>query len=126
MVHGNVNTQFAMRGWSICIEHLYLHGPSFMDHLTFTFEDQRIPPISPRIGLISTPRIAADTSVTAATSPNSVGRGSVLKNPAAQPASLFPTAFDKNHSPIVRPTIRAGASFVTTLSPTGLSASSPI
>src|SRR5262249_50646260 len=42
-----------------------------------------------------------------------------------QPAILFPTAADRNHTPIIKPRIRAGASLVTTLRPTGLRLSSP-
>ena len=53
----------------------------------------------------------------AATAPNSVGSGVVLKKPAAQPASLLPSAFERNQTPIIRPTMRTGASFVTTLRP---------
>ena len=51
--------------------------------------------------------------------------GILLMNPAAHPASLFPAALDRNHTPIIRPTTRVGASFVTTESPTGLRLNSP-
>ena len=71
-------------------------------------------------------RMAAATKVVSATVPNSVGSGSRSKNPPANPASLFPVAIDKNHTPIIEPTIRLGASFVTVERPTGLRHNSPI
>src|SRR5678816_552312 len=77
------------------------------------------------MGLIKTANTIDDKSMTAATYPKSVANGIVLKNPAVQPASLFPTAVDRNHTPIINPRIRAGASLVTTLNPTGLRLSSP-
>ena len=61
----------------------------------------------------------------AVTYPNSVFSGIELKNPAAQPASLLPKAFERNHTPIISPTMRSGASLVTALRPTGLMHSSP-
>ena len=42
--------------------------------------------------------------------------------PAAHPASLLPNAFDRNQTPIISPTMRAGDSLVTALRPTGLQA----
>jgi len=68
----------------------------------------------------------AAANVATATVPKSVGKGIVLKKPAAQPAMMSPTATDKNQTPIIKPTIRTGASLVTTLKPTGLMESSPI
>src|SRR5690242_6828823 len=74
---------------------------------------------------MKTANTSDDKSITAATDPKSIGNGIVLKNPAVQPASLFPTAPERNHTPIINPRIRAGASLVTTLSPTGLRLNSP-
>jgi hypothetical protein len=82
-------------------------------------------PINRRIGLTSPNMTRAVARRIAVTVPNKVTSGVVLKNPAAQPASLLPNAFDRNHTPIIIPTILRGASFVTALSPTGLRQSSP-
>ena len=41
------------------------------------------------------------------------------------PAMKLPIEIDKNHTPIINPTMRAGASFVTVLKPTGLKHNSP-
>src|SRR5712664_134119 len=68
---------------------------------------------------------AAAPSVTAAVTPNSVGRGVVLMNPADQPASLLPRALERKNTPNITPTTRLGASLVTADSPTGLKQSSP-
>src|SRR2546421_6705813 len=68
----------------------------------------------------------AAPSATAAVAPNKVGSGIELKNPAVQPASRFPSQFDKKNTPIMRLTILVGASLVTALKPTGLRQSSPI
>src|SRR5207249_12305733 len=86
---------------------------------------QRTPPISRRTGLMSTNMTTAAPSVTAAVTPNRVGSGVVLMNPADQPASLLPSAFERKNTPIMRPTTCFGASLVTTDSPTGLRHSSP-
>src|SRR5437870_3417046 len=67
----------------------------------------------------------ADAIVVPATAPKSIGSGNVSKNPATQPPILFPNAVARNHTPIMSPTIRGGASLVTTDSPTGLRHSSP-
>src|SRR6478736_112154 len=64
-------------------------------------------------------------SVSAATVPKSVAMGIAPRKPAAHPAILLPAAFDRKNTPIIRPTMRTGESFVTTLSPTGLRHSSP-
>ena len=64
-------------------------------------------------------------SATTVTMAKSVLSGIVLKKPAAQPASLLPTEFERNQTPIIRPTMRTGASLVTALRPTGLRHSSP-
>ena len=53
---------------------------------------------------------------------NSVSSGIELKNPADHPASLLPNAFERNQTPIIKPTMRAGDTLVTALSPTGLQA----
>src|SRR5262249_40551710 len=82
-------------------------------------------PMSFRTGLTSTNIRSAARRAIPATPPNSVGRGRKLKNPAAKPASLFPTALARNHTPIIKPTIRIGDSLVTTLRPTGLKHISP-
>src|SRR5437867_485189 len=50
----------------------------------------RTPPINRCTGLMSMNMTAAAPSVTAAVTPNKVGSGVVLMNPADQPASLFP------------------------------------
>ena len=42
---------------------------------------------------------------------NSVANGIVSMSPAIQPASLLPNESDRNHTPIIRPTMRGGASF---------------
>src|SRR5881394_213662 len=80
---------------------------------------QRTPPIRLRIGLsnrnITTPAARHTPAVT----PNSVGSGVVLMKPADHPASLLPTALERKKTPIMRPRIRLGASFVTTERPTG-------
>src|SRR5438105_1159833 len=86
---------------------------------------QRTPPISRCTGLMSRNITTAAPSVTAAVTPNSVGSGVVLMNPADQPASLLPRAFERKNTPIMSPTIRAGASLVTTDSPTGQRHTSP-
>src|SRR2546422_3517709 len=62
----------------------------------------------------------AAPSDTAAVTPNSCASGIELKNPAVQPASRFPSQFDKKNTPIMRLTILVGASLVTALKPTGL------
>src|SRR5438094_8347110 len=69
--------------------------------------------------------IADAISSTIATSANSVRSGTVLKNPAAHPESLFPNAFDRIQTPIITPTMRGGDSLVTALRPTGYRHSSP-
>src|SRR5207244_9591093 len=61
---------------------------------------QRTPPISRWIGLMSTNMTAAAPSVTAAVTPNSVGSGVVLMNPADQPASLLPRALERKNTPM--------------------------
>src|SRR6266481_5050075 len=61
---------------------------------------------------------AAAPSVTAAVTPNSVGRGVMLMNPADQPASLLPRALERKNTPNITPTTRLGASLVTADSPT--------
>jgi hypothetical protein len=68
---------------------------------------------------------SAAASSTPVTTLKSVSSGVVLKNPAAHPATLLPNAFDKNQTPIIMPTMRAGATLVTALMPTGLRHSSP-
>src|SRR3989441_12170462 len=68
----------------------------------------------------------AAPSDTAAVTPTSCASGIELKNPAVQPASRFPSQFDKKNTPIMRLTILVGASLVTALKPTGLRQSSPI
>src|SRR5207302_10697299 len=78
------------------------------------------PPINFRIGRINNARIRAAANAAADTEPKSLGSGIVLKKPAVQPAIMSPTAIDQNQTPIIRPTILAGARFVTTLSPTGI------
>src|SRR5262245_17049110 len=82
-------------------------------------------PMSLRTGLTSRNMTTAAANAIPATQPNSVGSGIELKKPAANPASLFPTALARNHTPIIKPTIRIGASLVTTLRPTGLKHISP-
>src|ERR1051326_5958087 len=77
------------------------------------------------IGFTSTNITAAETSRTMVTTRNKSCSGTVLKKPAAQPASLLPNAFDRNHTPIISPTMRRGASLVTALRPIGLTHSSP-
>src|SRR3982751_7134702 len=77
------------------------------------------------LGLTRTNITAAAITNTSVTYPNSVFNGIELKKPAAHPASLLPNAFERNHTPIIRPTMRSGASFVTALRPTGLMHSSP-
>src|SRR3954462_13811510 len=77
------------------------------------------------LGLTRTNITAAAVTNTSVTYPNSVFNGIALKKPAAQPASLLPNAFERNHTPIISPTIRSGASLVTALRPTGLTHSSP-
>src|SRR5438094_10008993 len=67
---------------------------------------------------------AAAPSVTAAVTPNKVGSGVVLMNPADQPASLFPSALERKNTPIMSPTTCLGASLVTTDRPTELRHSS--
>src|SRR2546422_1240413 len=57
----------------------------------------------------------AAPSDTAAVTPNSCASGIELKNPAVQPASRFPSQFDKKNTPIMRLTILVGASLVTAL-----------
>src|SRR5947208_15578391 len=74
---------------------------------------------------MSTNMTAAAPSVTAAVTPNKIGSGVVLMNPADHPASLLPRAFDRKNTPIIKPTILVGASFVTTDSPTGYRQTSP-
>src|SRR5215471_1425027 len=74
---------------------------------------------------MSTNMTAAATKSAIATFPNSRLSGIELMNPAVVPAILLPSAFDRNQTPIIRPTIRAGASLVTALRPTGLRHSSP-
>src|SRR4029079_13862913 len=64
-------------------------------------------------------------SVTAATVPKRVAMGIAPRKPAAQQAILLPAAVAQTNTPIIKPTIRTGESFVTTLSPTGLRHSSP-
>src|SRR5579859_1573630 len=83
------------------------------------------PLISFLIGPTSTNMTPLAISRTTVTSQKSVCSGTVLKKPAAQPASLLPNALDRNHTPIIRPTMRSGASLVTALSPIGLTHSSP-
>src|SRR5216110_1064750 len=68
----------------------------------------------------------AAPSDTAAVTPNSCASGIEPKKPAVQPASRFPSQFDRKKTPIMRLTMRVGASFVTALKPTGLRHSSPI
>src|SRR4051812_30325 len=85
----------------------------------------RTPAIRFLIGLTSANITTLATSSTIVTSRKRSWRGIVLKNPAAHPASLLPNAFDRNHTPIIRPTMRTGDSFVTTLRPTGLTHNSP-
>src|SRR2546423_596193 len=80
---------------------------------------QRTPPMRLRTGLINRAITSPAPMVTAAVAPNKVGSGVVLMKPADQPASLLPRAFERKNTPIMRPTIRAGASFVTTDRPTG-------
>src|SRR5205823_3894021 len=86
---------------------------------------QRTPPISRCTGRMSRNSTTAAPSVTAAVTPNRVGSGVVLINPADQPASLLPRAFERKNTPIISPTTCFGASLVTTDSPTGLRHSSP-
>ena len=50
----------------------------------------------------------------------------LVLSPAISPAMRLPSAVAMNHSPMICPTIRAGASFVIELSPTGLTHSSPM
>jgi len=78
------------------------------------------------IGFVSASRITAATKVVSATAPKSRGSGRRSKNPPANPASLLPVAIERNHTPIMAPAIRRGASFVTIERPTGLIHSSPI
>src|ERR1700693_4544188 len=47
------------------------------------------------------------------------------KKPATQPAAKLPRAIEANQTPIMNPTMRAGASLVTVESPTGERHSSP-
>src|SRR5262245_12946368 len=68
---------------------------------------------------------AVATSRTIVTYPNRVLSGIELKNPAVHPASLLPSALDRNQTPIISPTMRTGASLVTALRPIGLMHSSP-
>src|SRR5215471_5998970 len=69
--------------------------------------------------------ITAATKHTTATAPNSRDSGIELKNPAVHPASLLPSELDKKNTPIMRLTMRFGASLVTADRPTGLRHSSP-
>src|SRR5205823_5578032 len=64
----------------------------------------RTPPMSRWTGLMSRNMTAAAPSVTAAVTPNSVGSGVVLMNPADQPASLLPSALERKNTPIMSPT----------------------
>ena len=91
---------------------------------------------TPRKGFRGTDRFTIDfpfasnesrpaTMTTAATVPNSWVCGMLSMNPATRPAIKFPSAEPMNHVPIIWPTRRSGASFVTLLSPTGLRHNSP-
>src|SRR5437763_16814658 len=84
----------------------------------------RTPPINRCTGLRSTNMTTAAPSDTAAVTPNSCASGIEPKKPAVQPASRFPSQFDRKKTPIMRLTMRVGASFVTALKPTGLRHSS--
>src|SRR2546422_7099646 len=66
---------------------------------------ERTPPTSRWIGRGSASRIGAATNVVSATAPNRFGNGKRSKKPPANPASLFPMAIERNHTPIIAPTI---------------------
>src|SRR6185503_4118227 len=78
-----------------------------------------------RSGLTSANITTAVTSNTPVTMLKSVSSGIELKNPADHPASLLPNAFERNQTPIIKPTMRTGDTLVTALSPTGYRHTSP-
>src|SRR5690606_36238045 len=65
------------------------------------------------------------TQSSARKSPGSGRVTSILILPASSPAIRLPSELPRNQVPIICPTNRGGASFVTELSPTGLRQSSP-
>src|SRR5690349_19926308 len=65
-------------------------------------------PIRRRTGWDSRNMSTAVTMSATATLPNIEDSGIVETYPASEPASLLPNAIERNQTPIIRPTIRAG------------------
>src|SRR5262245_56626938 len=88
---------------------------------------QRTFPISFLMEGVSAARINPAINGTAATLRKRLASspGLFLKLPAISPPKKLPKEIARNHTPIIRPPIRCGASLVVVLRPTGLKQSSP-
>src|SRR6478672_5398777 len=70
-------------------------------------------PVSLETGLMSSAMTMLAATSTPVVQPKSVSNGMDDMKPAIQPASLLPNEIDRNHTPIIKPTMRGGDSLLT-------------